>query len=263
MSTSVAGDDTRNYFVRLFVLSRASLAQLVRPPSHRRRAAAAVQLQRQLLLVTVIGGAAVVSLMLFFDAAEIILMPPRGSPSLWPLRILTDFGKDSYVLWALLAALALIALAAPLLHGPGRASLLRLGGQVQYLFLAVACSNLMAEALKYAIGRGRPFVGGKPNAFNFVPFAGTQAYFSFPSSHAVTAFALAFAVGAIWPRARIAMFVYAVVIAGTRLILLAHHPSDVVGGAVVGIVCAIAVRYWFAVRRIGFVIRSDGQIVPV
>jgi membrane-associated phospholipid phosphatase len=262
MSTSVAGGDPQNYFVRLFALSRLSVAQLVRAPSHLRRAAAARQLRRQLLLITAIGGAAVVALMIFFDATEIALMPPRGSRGLWPLRILTDFGKDSYVLWALLAALVLIAIVAPLLSGPRRASFLRLGGHVQYLLLAIASSNVAAEMLKYAIGRGRPFVGGKANAFNFVPFAGTEAYFSLPSSHAVTAFALAFAIGAVWPRAQVAIFLYAVVIAGTRLVLLAHHPSDVVAGAIVGTICAMAVRYWFAVRRLGFVIRPDGQIVP-
>ena len=32
------------------------------------------------------------------------MMPPRGTPSLWPVRILTDFGKDAYVLWLLAAA---------------------------------------------------------------------------------------------------------------------------------------------------------------
>jgi undecaprenyl-diphosphatase len=78
----------------------------------------------------------------------------------------------------------------------------------------------------------------------------------------VTAVALAFAVGAIWPRLRLFMFAYAVVIAATRLVLLAHHPSDVVAGAVVGLLGAMVVRYWFAVRRLGFAIRENGGIAP-
>ncbi len=263
MSSSVAAGESQNYFVRLFVLSRLSITQLVRAPTQAWRAEAARRLGGQLLLLTAIGGAAVVALMVSFDATEITLMPPRGSPALWPVRILTDFGKDSYVLCALIAALAVIALTSPLLQGAARARLLRLGTHLQYLLFAVAFSNLLAEVLKYAVGRGRPFVGGKANAFNFVPFAGTEAYFSFPSAHAVTAFSLAFAVGAVWPRARIAIFVYALVIAATRLALLAHHPSDVAAGAVVGILAAMVVRYWFAARRLGFAIRDDGQIVPL
>ena len=59
------------------------------------------------------------------------------------------------------------------------------------------------------------------------------------------------------------MYVYAVVIATTRLVLLAHHPSDVVAGALIGMVGAMAVRYWFAARRLGFAVGNDGTIVPL
>jgi membrane-associated phospholipid phosphatase len=122
---------------------------------------------------------------------------------------------------------------------------------------------MIGELLKWSVGRGRPFVGGEADAFNFSHFAGTQAYSSFPSGHSITAFALAFAVSAVWPRARIAMAIYALVIAATRLVLLAHHPSDVVAGALVGITGAMFVRYWFAARRLGFAIHGDGTIVPL
>jgi membrane-associated phospholipid phosphatase len=112
--------------------------------------------------------------------------------------------------------------------------------------------------------RTRPaFVGGEANAFNFVHFAGKEAYFSFPSAHAITAFALAFAVAAVWPRMRGVMIAYALVIAFTRLVLLAHHPSDVLAGASIGIVGAMCVRYWFAVRGLGFAIAHDGTISPL
>jgi undecaprenyl-diphosphatase len=46
-------------------------------------------------------------------------------------------------------------------------------------------------------------------------------------------------------------------------VLLAHHPSDVVAGALIGVVGAMFVRYWFAARRLGFAIRRDGAIVPL
>src|SRR2546430_1512474 len=111
--------------------------------------------------------------------------------------------------------------------------------------------------------RGRPLVGGQANPFNFEHFAGTEAYASFPSGHAITSFALAFAVSAIWPQARAAMVAYAIMICATRLVLLAHHPSDVVAGALIGIVGAMFVRYWFAARCLGFAIRADGAILPL
>ncbi len=73
---------------------------------------------------------------------------------------------------------------------------------------------LTGEVIKWIVGRGRPFVGGHANAFNFVHFAGTEAYASFPSSHAVTSAALAFGVASLWPRAWLAMIAYALLISG-------------------------------------------------
>ena len=251
------------YGTQLLVLSGRALAQLVRAPSHSQRAEAARRLARHSLWLSALGAAVVIALMVAFDMAEIQMMPARGTPSLWPIRILTDFGKDEYVLLALTPALMVVALVAAGQRGTSRALLLGFGTRLQFIFCSVVFSVLVAEVLKFVIGRGRPFVGGKANVFNFVPFNGTEAYYSLPSAHAVTAFALAFAVSALWPRLRVLMFTYAVVIALTRLVLLAHHPSDVVAGALVGIVGAMAVRYWFAARRLGFAIRSDGAIVPI
>ncbi|QPF81726.1 phosphatase PAP2 family protein [Bradyrhizobium genosp. L] len=258
-----AGPESAHYFGRLLTLVWLSFARLVRAPSHSRRADAARRSARHVLLLVVIAGAVIVALMVAVDTAEISAMPPRGTPSLWWARILTDFGKDVHVLWTLGVLLIAVALVAPALHGVRRAALLGLGTRLQYLFLSVALSVALGEVIKWIVGRGRPFVGGKANAFNFQHFAGTEAYASFPSGHAITAFALAFAVSAVWPRARAVMLVYALVIAATRLLLLAHHPSDVVAGAVVGVIGAMAARYWFAARRLGFAIRQDGAILAL
>lgn len=263
MSASTSTAPRPGYPAQLLAVSRHALAQLARTPSHSRRAEAARKLARHSLWLSAAGAALIVVLMVAFDQTEIQLMPARGTPGLWPIRILTDFGKDEYVLSVLGGVLVVLGIVAAGLHGNRRALLLGLGTRLQFVFLSVALSVFVAEILKYLIGRGRPFVGGKANPFNFVPLEGTGAYASLPSSHAVTAFALAFAVSAVWPRLRVLMFTYAIVILLTRLVLLAHHPSDVVAGALVGMVGAMAVRYWFAARRLGFAIRTDGTIVPL
>jgi membrane-associated phospholipid phosphatase len=266
MSTPAAHGEASNYFSRLSVVALSSMTHLVRPASHPDAPkAAAKQLRRAALLLTV-GAVAVFALMVGFDATEIGLMPPRGAPSLWPVRILTDFGKAANVLWSLVGLLLFVAIVAPALHGPSqgpwRARLLRFGTQVQFVFFAVLVPILAGEVIKWIVGRGRPFVGGKANAFNFSHFAGTEAYSSVPSAHAITGAALAFAVCALWPRAWVAMIVYVLLIIASRLVLLAHHPSDVVAGALIGVVGAMSVRYWFAARRLGFVIGQDGVITP-
>lgn len=263
MSARAGTGVSSNYFSQVFVLVRRSAVQLVRPPSHSRRAEAARRLARHSLLITAVLGAAIIALMYAVDAREIGLMPPRGTASLWPVRILTDFGKEAYVQAALAGALLIIVLVSPFLPETRKPLLLGLGARLQFVFFAVLVPVLAGEVVKWIAGRGRPFVGGKANAFNFEPFAGTEAYASFPSAHAVTSVALAFAVAAVWPRTRPVMIVYTILIATSRLVLLAHHPSDVVAGALIGLIGAMSVRYWFAARRLGFAIRRDGEIVPL
>jgi len=73
-----------------------------------------------------------------------------------------------------------------------------------------------------------------------------------PSGHATTAAAAAIAIGAVWPRMRPVMWVYALIIMASRILIFVHHPSDVLGGAVVGVIGALMVRRWFAARRLGF-----------
>jgi membrane-associated phospholipid phosphatase len=263
MSVQAGLDGQSNYFARFVVVMRTSAAQLVRPPSHSRRAEAARRSARRGLLLVAILGAVIIALMVALDATEIGLMPPRGTAGLWPVRILTDFGKSAYVLWLLAGLLFAVAIISPRLRGVSQSLLLSLGTRLQFLFFAVLVPVLAGELTKWIVGRGRPFVGGEANAFNFAHFAGTEAYASFPSGHAVTSFALAFAVSALWPRASVAMIAYAILICASRLVLLAHHPSDVVAGALIGVVGAMFVRYWFAARRLGFAIRRDGAIVPL
>jgi membrane-associated phospholipid phosphatase len=252
-----------HYFSRVFALLRRAATRLVGPPAQPLRAEAARRLRRQAALLTVVLGVAIIVLMFAVDAQAIALMPPRRSAGLWAVRILTDFGKAANVLWSLVAMLLVVAIVVLRLRGRWRSRLIGFGTRLLFLFFAVLVPVLAGEVIKWIVGRGRPFVGGKADAFNFAHFAGTEAYASLPSAHAITAFALAFAVSAIWPRARLAMSAYAVLIAATRLVLLAHHPSDVVAGALIGMVGAMAVRYWFAVRRLGFGIRDNGVIVPL
>jgi membrane-associated phospholipid phosphatase len=255
--------DQSGYLARLALVASTSAAQLIRTPSGPNRAEAARRLARNVLIIAVVAAALTVTLLIWVDAREIALMPPRNTPNLWPIRILTDFGKDTYVLALTAILLLATVLVAPALHGPARRSLLKVGLRLQFIWLAIAVPLAFGEPVKWIAGRGRPFVGGQANAYNFVPFAGDEAHASFPSAHAITAFALAFAVAAIWPRIRGVMLAYALLIAFTRLVLLAHHPSDVVAGAAIGIIGAMCVRYWFAARALGFAIGEAGVISPL
>jgi membrane-associated phospholipid phosphatase len=259
MSIESGSERSAGYLSRFSTIVSTSARQLASSASQAHRAEAARKVTRQSLLTFIAAAILVGVLMIWIDAPEIASMPPRGTAGLWPLRILTDFGKDNYVLLLLIVLLVGVTLAAAARHS-AKQRLLAIGVHLQFLLLAVSVPLAVGEVLKWIAGRGRPFVGGPANAFNFVPFAGTEAHASLPSAHSITAFALAFAVAAVWPRARGLAIAYALLIALTRLVLLAHHPSDVVAGATIGIIGALWVRYWFAVRGLGFAVGEGGVI---
>ena len=110
--------------------------------------------------------------------------------------------------------------------------------------------------MKRLIGRARPLVGADAGPSSISRSAGDVEYASLPSGHATTAFA-ALAIGALWPRLRPFAWAYALTIAVSRVVLTAP-PSDVLAGAVFGLVGALLVRDWFAARRLGFVLGADG-----
>jgi undecaprenyl-diphosphatase len=140
----------------------------------------------------------------------------------------------------------------PQLATSARAVLVALGGRFGYVFLAIGLPGLFVSIVKRLIGRARPFVGGHEDPFHYAPFSWHPAFASMPSGHATTAVAAAIAIGAIWPRTRIVMWLYAAAIMVSRVAVLAHHPSDVIGGALVALVGTHLLRRWFAARGLVF-----------
>jgi membrane-associated phospholipid phosphatase len=178
-------------------------------------------------------------------------------------QILTDFGLSGWFLFPL--GILLIALAAlntrsrPLYV---RNTLASLSIRAGFLFSAIAVPGLAVAIIKRLIGRARPFVEGQdPWAYQWLVWR--PDYASLPSGHSTSAFSAAVAIGAIWPQARPFMWAYAVTIALSRVAVTAHHPSDVIAGAIFGTVGALLVRHWFASRRLGFTVEPGGGVRPL
>ena len=127
--------------------------------------------------------------------------------------------------------------------------------RLEFLFFAIGIPALIVTIVKRLIGRVRPSDLGP---FQYVPFSWRPDYASMPSGHSTAAFAAAFAIGAVWPRARLPMWTYALVIAISRVAVHAHFPSDVIAGAFIGMLGAVLVRDWFAARRLAFVPTQTG-----
>jgi len=166
---------------------------------------------------------------------------------------ITNYGRSGTFLYPF--GLVLIALAAALSPSLSRMSqgvLAAVAVRFGFLFVAIGLPGLFTTVIKRLIGRARPYVGSHDDPFAYMPFIWQPEYASMPSGHATTATAAAIAIGAVWPRLRSVMWVYALIIMASRMLIFVHHPSDVLGGAVVGVIGALMVRRWFAARRLCF-----------
>jgi membrane-associated phospholipid phosphatase len=98
---------------------------------------------------------------------------------------------------------------------------------------------LMSEAVSRLWDRPRPYVAHPQETLLLVPPSREP---SFPSDHAVAAFAIAFSVALLGGRRAGALFLAgASLVAITRVFIGLHYPGDVAGGAVLGLAAALVV----------------------
>lgn len=118
-----------------------------------------------------------------------------------------------------------------------------------FILVSLSISGLLNLLIKWLAGRYRPNMLEK-GFFGFNYFGVGYDLNSFPSGHTVTAFSLAAAVSILFPRTGIVAFIIAISIGMTRIILTSHYLSDVIAGAGIGILCALAVKYLFDRKQI-------------
>jgi undecaprenyl-diphosphatase len=127
-----------------------------------------------------------------------------------------------------------------------------------FVFATVAIAGIATNLVKLAIGRLRPSMFFDAGLYGFAPFNFESTMRSFPSGHATTAFALALALGALWPRHRRWLAAAACLVAASRVAINAHYFGDVVGGALVAILTMVVVRRFFAAKGWAFGV-EDGS----
>jgi len=243
---------------RTFANLAAWSAALVRPP--RAGGAPVMWPPSRLAIGTAATIVAVAAAMLLLDSWA--LGHYLGVP-LWMGRLfgaITDFGKSEWFLVPAGVLLIVVAAAAsPALDRVSFLLLASLAARIGFVFVAVAVPSLAVTVLKRLIGRARPLRVEGHDVY-FSPLAWRVEFASLPSGHSTTAFAAAVALGALFPRARLALWIYAGVIALSRVMLSTHYPSDVIAGAIAGACGALLVRRWFAARRLAFALRPDGTV---
>jgi undecaprenyl-diphosphatase len=175
---------------------------------------------------------------------------------------ITDIGLADWILIPsafLFAASGLLALAMRKKPKPHLA-LVQMTQLYAFVFLGVGLPGLLANIIKRIVGRGRPEVYDSAGTFSFDYFINDWTYQSFVSGHTATIFAVAFVIGFLAPRWFWVALAVAVLVAISRVIVGAHYPTDVLGGAIVGTIGAYLVRNLFASRRVLFGYRADGTV---
>jgi undecaprenyl-diphosphatase len=118
------------------------------------------------------------------------------------------------------------------------------------LFLAIGIGTLLTNVLfKPLISRPRPYVSlaDNPVFMKLYNEAGalTESDYSFPSGHTTSACEIATALFANVKKKSVKWIfpVYAILIACSRIYLCVHYCTDVIGGAVIGILAGILAYY--------------------
>jgi undecaprenyl-diphosphatase len=98
------------------------------------------------------------------------------------------------------------------------------------VLVADVAADVLAELGKVIVHRHRPF------EHQLGPASSTH---SFPSGHTATSFACATVLSSVAPRWRVPFFVLAALIGFSRVYNGMHYPTDVLAGAVLGVLTAL------------------------
>lgn len=174
---------------------------------------------------------------------------------------LTDFGKSQWLLFpsGLLCLLLLLSDWRAVSRRVA-AAWTEIGLIVGFGFVSIAGSGIVLNVIKQLVGRGRPAVFDRDGAFSLAPLQFDYAQASFPSGHATTMGALAVVIAVVAPGGRWPAFVVCAIVASSRVFVMAHYPSDVVAGFLLG-----AAFTWFYAQalcqaEIVFARKPDGTI---
>jgi undecaprenyl-diphosphatase len=109
------------------------------------------------------------------------------------------------------------------------------------LVVAYAVQTSVTEGLKWVFGRPRPRDIEEPLLF-LGPGAGHS---SMPSGHSSFAFMLAVVLAGFFPRLRWPLYAFAAFIATSRVVLNAHYVSDIILGALIGVLAgSLVLSIW-------------------
>ena len=124
-------------------------------------------------------------------------------------------------------------------YGIGKFFNKRLCEVAKYSLVGFITSGLFVQILKHLIGRGRPRLTGHLDQLDSLIFIGPTLqtkYSALPSGHAAAAFCIAYIFSKFFPKYKMIFYLLAVLVGLHRMEELAHFPSDILAGALIGLV---------------------------
>lgn len=106
------------------------------------------------------------------------------------------------------------------------------------VLISVSVAIVLVEAVKFLFGRCRPVLLFEHGQFGFTWLASKWEYNSFPSGHTTRIFALMTAFALVFRRGAPLFLLLALLVGASRVFALDHYPSDVLAGAVLGMLAA-------------------------
>lgn len=185
----------------------------------------------------------------------------------WPAPVqsfmatITNLGLGDWIFYPSALLFAVTAVLARLVRWRlMRTVLWQMAGLYAFIFVGTALPGLIGTIIKRIIGRGRPMHLADSGLFGLKANLFDWTYQSFPSGHATTIFALAMVTAFLSARLLYPALAVAVLVGVSRVALGAHYPSDVVGGAILGVLGAYLARWIFAQRSWMFTRDASGAI---
>jgi membrane-associated phospholipid phosphatase len=203
--------------------------------------------RRQIVLATFATAIAVAALMIWVDHPLALFMAQyRKTMFVNVFEIVTDLANSA--IWYAVALVGiLLAWRQRKLDGSPAAHALytqRLRAAL-FVIASMIASGLLINLIKVIVGRSRPKMLVNEGIADYTPFARWYDDCSFPSGHSQSIWAAMIALAWIFPRWRVPLLLFAVVVSSSRVIVGAHYASDVIAGAFFAFAVALPMRRRF------------------